>query len=198
MASAKRVLSETSTTVEKEEIVMQSKDVITSDADSTVETISSHKVEEISQSRESDVRETSVLSRRRVTSKPEEKTFYRMATRSTTRVQQSQQFHESIDEDEKQSVTLGNMVFDAAKLLTTNIGYILMAMMPFCFTYWVIMSCAREDCSIIKRPQLPTLNKIFSWKATGYAFGWYLFQGVLSVVPIGKVGLYQDFFRSFR
>lgn len=193
MASAKRVLSETSTAVEKEEILMQSKDVITSDADSTVETISSHKVEEISQSRESDVRETSVLSRR-VTSKPDEKTFYQMTTRSTTRVQQPQQFDESIDEDEKQSVTLGNMVFDAAKLLTTNTGYILMAMMPFCFTYWLLLSCEKEDCSIIKKPQLLRLNKIFSWKATGYAFGWYLLQGVLSVVPIGKVGIYQDFF----
>ena len=194
MASAKRVLSETSTAVEKEEILMQSKDVITSDADSTVETISSHKVEEISQSRESDVRETSVLSRRRVTSKPDEKTFYQMTTRSTTRVQQPQQFDESIDEDEKQSVTLGNMVFDAAKLLTTNTGYILMAVMPFCFTYWLLLSCAKEGCSIIKKPQLLRLNKIFSWKATGYAFGWYLLQGVLSVVPIGKVGIYQDFF----
>lgn len=194
MASAKRVLSETSTAVEKEEILMQSKDVITSDADSTVETISSHKVEEISQSRESDVRETSVLSRRRGTSKPDEKTFYQMTTRSTTRVQQPQQFDESIDEDEKQSVTLGNMVFDAAKLLTTNTGYILMAMMPFCFTYWLLLSCAKEDCSIIKKPQLLRLNKIFSWKATGYAFGWYLLQGVLSVVPVGKVCIYQDFF----
>ena len=194
MASAKRVLSETSTAVEKEEILMQSKDVITSDADSTVETISSHKVEEISQSRESDVRETSVLSRRRGTSKPDEKTFYQMTTRSTTCVQQPQQFDESIDEDEKQSVTLGNMVFDAAKLLTTNTGYILMAMMPFCFTYWLLLSCAKEDCSIIKKPQLLRLNKIFSWKATGYAFGWYLLQGVLSVVPVGKVCIYQDFF----
>uniref|UniRef100_A0A7M5XL75 Uncharacterized protein n=2 Tax=Clytia hemisphaerica TaxID=252671 RepID=A0A7M5XL75_9CNID len=49
------------------------------------------------------------------------------------------------------------------------------------------LSCTKRSCTMLKLPAIPSCEKFFNWKSTGYVFGWFIFQMVLSAIPLGKV-----------
>ncbi|XP_057316287.1 delta(14)-sterol reductase LBR-like [Hydractinia symbiolongicarpus] len=59
---------------------------------------------------------------------------------------------------------------------------------PVIFICGLHFSCmSKNACTFLKMPQFPEFSKFFSWKSVGYVTGWFTFQAILSMLPIGKL-----------
>jgi len=117
-------------------------------------------------------------------------TVTRRTTRSVTKALQEQQ--ETKDEKSSScsssgSCTLASAACCTLKSLPCLVMSIIGMILPTVLLYGLYLSCTKRSCTMLKLPTIPPCEKFFNWKSTGYVFGWFIFQMVLSAIPVGKV-----------
>lgn len=67
----------------------------------------------------------------------------------------------------------------------------MMFLLPATVLYLLLM-CKQDDPSLLNFPPLPALESLWEWKAFGIFVLWFLLQAVFYMLPIGKVGSWEQ------
>jgi len=114
-------------------------------------------------------------------------TLARRTTRSVTRALEQESVKPEKVAAVCSSTSTCNVVCFLKSIPALVFTLIALVLPPF-FLYGLFLSCkSKKTCTLIAMPVIPDCSKFFSWKATSIVFGWYIFQMVLSALPLGRV-----------
>jgi len=194
--AVKKVESEKCAAIEKTNMV----DVVTTFADSTVETIShSRRTEEVRMTSTSfSAHDTSSieskLRRRPLHDDSPSVITHRMSTRSFTKSLDLQKpveekKSELIECDELQGTpeTLMSKLLNVVMYLSSSFFHIVLLFVPVLFVLGMYITCGKKSCTLLKFPKIPKFEKLFTVESVLYMFGWFILQAVLSALPLGKL-----------